>query len=132
MTDFGRDTSCTAAKGLRSGRLSNGARLVAEALERRLSTTRGTLRGGEQEANYGINLAEEIGATTSPEALSAKIKAEAAKDERIERTDVVVVKTTDGPAISYAVTVTGYTAAGPFTLRLAVSEVKVELLGIEA
>lgn len=132
MTDFGRDTSCTASGGLRTGRSSSGARLVAEALERRLSTTRGTLRGGEREANYGINLAEEIGGSTSPEALKAKISAEAVKDERIERVDVLIVRTTEGPAVTYTITITGYTAAGPFTLRLSVSEVSAELLGIEA
>lgn len=132
MTDYGRDTSCTASAGLRSGRSSTGARLVAEALERRLSTTRGTLRGGPDEQNYGINLSEEIGASTSPEALKAKIAAECRKDERVEQVDVVVLRTSEGPAVTYTITVGGYAAAGPFTLRLSVSEVSAELLGIEA
>ncbi len=61
MVDFGREISCT--DSLKTGRFSTGARLVAEAAYRRLTTPRGTLRGGEEEANYGIDLTEMCGAT---------------------------------------------------------------------
>ncbi|MTV47148.1 hypothetical protein GM528_12520, partial [Streptococcus pneumoniae] len=53
-TYFGYDISCT--RGMKSGRFVSGVELVAQAYYRRLTTTRGTLIGGEEEQNYGLNL----------------------------------------------------------------------------
>ncbi len=131
--DLGTDTSCMT--GLRTGRLVSGARLVAEAAYRRLTTPRGTLRGGEEEANYGLDLTACIGsAQTAADraAMPGRISMELAKDERIVETRVAVTESTDGPAKSWDVLIECGTLAGPFSLRLGVSEVTTTILGIEA
>lgn len=131
--NFGKDTSC--AMSLRSGRYSTGARLVAEACFRRLTTPRGMLRGGDDEANYGLDLTELIGSASTKldaAALGGRIKAEILKDERLLNVTVDVVRTLVGAGTHYDVTISGETDAGPFDLTLAVDEVTVELLGIEA
>jgi hypothetical protein len=132
-TNFGKDTSCTT--GLRSGRYATGAKLVAEACFRRLTTPRGMLRGGDDEANYGLDLTELIGSASTKldaAALGARIKAELLKDERLINVTVDVVRTLEGPSVSFDVTIYGETDAGPFDLQIGVDEVTVELLGIEA
>ncbi len=131
-TDYGRDTSCTTE--LVTGRLVRGARLLGEAAYRRLTTPRGMLRGGEEEADYGIDLSELIGSTSTKSAAAAlpdRIRAELKKDERFESVDVRVVETTNGVSKSFEVFVEASTAEGPFTLAIAASDVTVELLGIE-
>lgn len=132
-TDFGKDTSCT--DSLRPGRYATGARLVAEACYRRLTTPRGMLRGGDDEANYGLDLTELIGSATAKldaAALSGRIKSELLKDERLINVAVNVVRTVAGPVTSFNITIEGETDNGPFDLKLAVGDVTVELLGIEA
>lgn len=130
-TNFGKDISCTS--GVRSGRYASGRRLVAEACYRRLSTPRGMLRGGDEEADYGIDLSEYLGASRPKAAaasLPAIIEGELRKDERVEQVDVTVEVETGTPGTSLVVTVRVTTAEGPFDLQLAVSEVSVSLLGI--
>ena len=132
-TNFGTDTSCTTS--LRTGRMVSGARLVAEAAYRRLTTPRGMLRGGEEEANYGLDLTELIGSAETEAdraALPGRISGELAKDERILETRVRATTTTDGPSTALDVTIEAATSDGPFTLRLAVDAVTVTILGIEA
>lgn len=133
MSDFGRDTSFT--DSLRTGRFASGPRLVAEAAYRRLTTRRGWLRGGEEEQFYGIDISELCG-NTNPKAaaasLPARIRAELEKDERIEKVDVDVLVTFEGPAASFSIEVKVATREGPFTLSLLASAVTVELLGIAA
>lgn len=129
-TTFGKDTSCTTS--LKSGRFVSGVRLVAEAAYRRLTTPRGMLRGGEEEANYGLDLAALIGSTASRSvaaALPGRIDAELRKDERIQKVDVTVLAT-GGKLATYHITIKCETAAGPFTLQVVASDVTVELLGI--
>lgn len=132
MTDFGRDTSCTTS--LRTGRFVTGARLVAEADFRRLTTPRGTLRGSEEESNYGFDLMGFIGTTTgktTAASLPGKIRSELAKDERHLSINVQVLEATDSAGLtSFDITIDAKTAAGPFTLTLRASAVTVELLGI--
>ncbi len=131
MTDFGRDYSCT--DSLRTARFVTGARLVAEAAYRRLTTPRGMLRGGEDEAEYGLDLTELIGSIATEAdaaALAGRVRAELEKDDRIESVEVTVTATTDGPATAYVVAVKATTAAGPFGLTLEVDAVSVELLGL--
>lgn len=132
-TSFGRDISCTTS--LRHGGFASGARLVAQACYRRLTTPRGMLRGGEEEQSYGIDISELVGSSTSAAAvasLQGRVRAELEKDERIESVTVSVVPTTRGPATTYTITVAAFTSEGPFTLSLAASDVTVELLGIQA
>ena len=131
-TDFGRDTSCTT--GRRTGRISRGPRLVAEAIFRRLSTPRGRLRGGKEEQNYGLDLTDLVGQASSKAyvaSLPGLIAVECEKDPRVQRADVTVVKTVEAGATGLDVTVVGITSAGPFTLKVAVSEVTVALLGLQ-
>lgn len=132
-TNYGRDVSCTTA--LKPGRLVTGARLVGEAAYRRLTTPRGMLRGGEEEADYGIDLSEMVGSVATKAdaaALGGRIRSELTKDERIFEVDVRVIATSAGPATEFDITVTAETTGGPFTLVLAASEVTTALVGLEA
>ncbi len=134
-TDLGRDISCTTE--LRTGRFATGARVVAEAAYRRLTTPRGMLRGGEEEANYGLDLTELCG-NTNPKAAAAalpgRIRSELTKDERIDPSTIVVdvLVVVEGPATSFTITIEAQAAAGPFTLKVLASAVTVELLGLGA
>lgn len=130
-TNYGRDLSCTTS--IRTGRFVSGPRLVAEALYRRFTTPRGTLRGTDREANYGLDLTSLVGSVQTKSdvaALPGKIRMEAEKDGRVEEINVVVKETTVGPGKAFSITIDGSTAEGPFELQLRVSEVRVELLGI--
>jgi hypothetical protein len=130
-SDFGRDVSCTTA--LRTGRFASKFRLVGEACYRRLTTPRGTLRGGEEEADYGLDLTELVG-TTNPTstaaALPGRISGELLKDERIVKVDTEVTVTRDGAATSFAIEIRVETTEGPFTLALLATDVTVELIGM--
>ncbi|HXG69984.1 MAG TPA: hypothetical protein VNJ04_05145 [Gemmatimonadaceae bacterium] len=131
MVDYGRDMSCTTS--LKTGRFVSGVRLVAEACYRRLTTPRGTLRGGEDESNYGLDLTAIIGRTDarSVEAsLPGRIRSELEKDERIESVAVDMLVTTDAGRTTFGITVQCVTGEGPFELQLLASDVTVELLGI--
>ncbi len=130
-TDFGRDISCTDT--LRTGRFVTGTRLVGEACYRRLTTPRGSLRGGEEEANYGLDLSELVGSVSTKSDLAAlpgRIRTELLKDERIEAVNASVLAT-GGKLATFDVTIECQTSAGPFTLTLLASGVTVELLGIK-
>lgn len=129
--EFGRDITCT--DSLRTGRFSTGLRLVAEACYRRLITPRGTLRGGEDERNYGTDLTAYVGKGAPRKAAAALpgiIRSELLKDERVEAVDVDVLTVTEGPATTLPITVNVTTAAGPFELQLLASAVTVELLRV--
>jgi hypothetical protein len=122
-------------KSLRAGQFVSGSRLVAEAAFRRLTTPRGMLRGGEEEANYGLDLSELIGSVSTKSdaaTLAGRIKNELSKDERINRVDVDVVATTEGAATTFEINIGATTSEGPFSLALFVDEVTVEILGITA
>lgn len=130
-TDFGYDTSATTS--LRTGRFSSGPRLVAEACFRRLITPRGSLRGGEEERDYGLDLEGLIGTNDSASiaaALPGRIENELLKDERLQSVTVSVVVSRAGPAVTYTITIDGTTNEGPFSLQLLASEVTVSILGI--
>ena len=131
--NFGTDTSCL--DSLNTGRMASGLQLVAESVYRRLTTTRGTLFGGDDEANFGLNLEDVIGQVTTPSAAAAlpgQIEAELQKDERIESVTATVVPVISGPSTSWTITIAAQTALGPFSLVLSVSEVTTQLLGITA
>jgi hypothetical protein len=131
-TDFGRDSSCT--DSLKTGRLSSGPLLVAETAYRRLITPRGALRGGEEEADFGLDLLGLIGDNANVESLAAslpgQIRGELRKDERITGVSATVTYVTEGPATTFTISIACETGEGPFTLRVSVDEVTVELLGI--
>ena len=130
--DYGREMRCMGS--LKTGRFVTGAAVVAQACYGRLTTPRGMLRGGDAEANYGIDLTELIGATNPKQvaaSLPGRIRAELEKDERIESVEVDVLETraTNGD-VAFTITIDAVTGAGPFELRLLASAVTVELLGV--
>ncbi len=131
-TDYGRDVRCTTS--LKTGRFVSGVRLVAEACFRRLTTPRGMLRGGDEEANYGLDLTELLGATNLrgvEASLPGRIRAELEKDPRVEEVTVdVLVTTTPAGDSTFSITIDVVTGLGPFTLQLLASAVTVEILGI--
>lgn len=93
------------------------------------------LRGGEEEANYGLDLTALVGSTNPKSAevsLPGRIRVELQKDERVDTVDVEVLSVTEGPAVSFNITITVTTGQGPFTLQLLASAVTVELLGISS
>jgi hypothetical protein len=134
MTDFGYDTSAT--DGIRAGKLVRGVRLVAEAAYRRLITPAGSLRGGKDEENYGLDLSDYIGRVDSKavaSALPGVIRAELLKDDRIETVSVTVTRTDLGAgAYSYAIAIACTTSQDEsFILTVAATDVDTTLLGIE-
>ncbi len=129
--NFGTDTSCTT--GLVTGRLSSGLRLVGEAMFRRLTTSRGLLKGGEDEQNYGLDLADAVGKITNASqqaAVQQQVEQEVLKDERIDTATCTITSTVSGPSTSWQVTIEAQTGQGPFSLVLGVSGVTVDLLGL--
>lgn len=133
MTELGKEVSCT--RSLKTGQYVTGQRLVAEAIYRRLITPRGTLRGGEEESNYGLDLAALVGTVRSKSdvaALPAQIEAEIRKDDRVETVSVSIFETTATNGLkSFTLTFAVTTGAGPFTLVIGADAVTVELLGIK-
>lgn len=130
-TDFGRDM--WAQDSVRTGRFASGARLVGQAVYRRLITQRGALRGGEDEANYGFDLTGlvgSVGGKIPAAAAASSIRNECRKDPRVEDAVVTVVRVVDGVAESWLVTVDARTAKGPFELVLKVEDVTVTMVGL--
>lgn len=129
--NFGVDVSCTT--GIRSGVLVSGITLVAQMCFRRLSTPRGQLYGGEDEANFGLDLVGILGsAATDNEAASipAQVQAELLKDARVAAVTATIASVKDGPSVSWDIRVAVESSEGPFTLVLGMSDVSLQLLGV--
>lgn len=130
-TNFGMDTWCQ--DSMRTGRYARGPLLVAQNVYHRLITPRGMLVGGEDEANYGVDLLGLIGQPdTSAAALEAIIAAEIRKDERVASVLVKVTMSRSGASTTATIDVFARTAEGPFTLQIGVEDVTIELLKITA
>jgi len=134
MTDYGRDTYCL--DKLRTGRYASGATLVAQRVYRRFITPRGALIGGEEERNFGLDLAGMVGGASTPELVNAmpqRIRNEAAKDPQINPTSVGVTvdASEEGSEYTYTITISARAAGGPFALVLGVSDVTVDLLRVD-
>jgi hypothetical protein len=132
MTDlgFGRDTWCV--EGLRSGRYASGVQLVAQNAYHRLTTPRGSLPGGEEEADYGIDLPGMVGSVvtdTDARALEQQIASELGKDARIGDVTASVIIVRNGPSTEWIVRVVAMTDEGPFDLTIKVDEVTATLVG---
>src|SRR5688572_11853882 len=95
---FGVDTWAMGTR--RTGRLARGTDLLAQAIFRRLTTPRGTLRGSPEADIYGLDLSQyvgDVGTTIAVAALPSLISAELSKDDRIAAvTATVAVDTTAG------------------------------------
>lgn len=133
-TDFGRDTSCTTS--MRTGRIVRGRQLLAEAAFRRITTPPGTLRGGEAERNYGIDVTALVGASEPRKAaarLPGIIRAELLKDERFLDATATVVAIASGAATEFEINIRLETEeSGAFTFKVGVDEVSAQFLGIES
>ncbi len=124
---FGRDTSAT--DSIQAGRTVTGARLVAQAIYRRLITARGQLL---DDPDYGLSLTHLLGVelTRGAElALASRLRNEIEKDARVESTNVQITKTV-GTRGDYEFAIDVTTAEGPFELVLAASDVKVTILSL--
>jgi hypothetical protein len=103
-TGYGAEMSCT--DSLRTGRIVRGARLVAEAAYRRITTPRGDLQGviesdpdlaalasSDEESAYGFDVADfvgEVGTDAAVASLPVLLASELLKDDRIQSADVDV------------------------------------------
>lgn len=134
-TGYGTDSYCYDV--LRAGRLVSGAELVAQALFRRLITPRGTLRDGAEGETYGFDVQEFIGQVGTQAAIDAVpdiVVAEVLKDDRIDTVAVSASKTQDSRGLVTIVLNIDATLRDPadsFTLTISVSDVSVQLLGID-
>jgi len=127
---FGRDTYCD--ESLRTGRLVTELALVAQNQKHRLVTVRGTLNGGEEEADYGMDLPGRIGSIANDveaAALPGQIQSELTKDPRVLSVESTVASLRDSAgAVTWTVTIEVSTEDGDFTL--AASDVTVEIVGL--
>lgn len=120
---------------IRTGRLARGQAVVIQALYNRTITPRGTLRGGEEESTYGLDLAGfvgAVGATLAARALPLQLRQEWLKDDRVQDVSIagLVAVGTDGTSevsLDCSVLLAGETESFPLTLQ--VSETSVTLLG---
>ncbi len=128
MTDLGTDIATPDALDLDPMfRTVSGARGLAEALLRRLTTPRGTLL---DDASYGYDLRSRLNDSLTPYELvqiGVAARAEIERDERVE--SATATATLTGGRLRVVAQV--LTAAGPFRLVLAVGSVTSEVLAAE-
>ena len=127
----GVDTYCL--DSLVPGRLVRGIELVAQRLYHRLITPPGTLRGGEDEADFGMDLAGYIGSIEPASAaavLPARIENELRKDPAVYDVTVIANRVERAGSVSWDLNVSVTTVAGPLTLIMNASDVTVALLGV--
>jgi hypothetical protein len=125
---YGRDLRCW--DGINTGRFAQGVDLVVQALYRRLTTSRGTLRGSAEAEAFGFDIAAylgDVGIELALVSMPSLIQAELLKDDRVLEIVVLVAETEPGVlevSISGALANAGET----FALTLAVDEVSVAIL----
>ena len=127
----GVDTYCVDA--LVPGRLASGIDVVAQRLYHRLTTPPGALRGGEDEADFGMDLAGYIGSidpTAVGFTLPARVENELRKDPSVDDVTVIANRVESGGEVSWDLSVSVATVAGPLTLIMSASDVTVALLGV--
>jgi len=127
----GSDTYCR--DSLQTGRMATGLELVAQRLYHRLTTPVGTLLGGEDEANFGEDLAAYVGSTDQNAIgamLPVRVENIIRRDPVVAEVDVTAVRTVAGGEVSWDLTIDVATTLGPVTLIVAVSDVSVDLLGV--
>ncbi len=131
LLSTGRDTYCLTS--LQPGRMAKGVTLLAHRLFRRLITPRGALRGGEDEANYGLDLAGKCGSTENSildSMLPVMIQNELLKDPAVDSVKVTATRETVAGLTAWAINIEVQSDEGPFDLLVSASSVTVELLGI--
>jgi hypothetical protein len=130
---YGTDTYCWSQ--IKTGRLVTGVLLVAQALYRRLTTARGTLRDGDAGQVYGIDMQDFVGrvGTAAALALLPEIaRAEILKDDRVSSANVTAATTADSAglvAVAIKIDCELVNPGDRFELTLQVSAVSVSVLG---
>jgi hypothetical protein len=110
-------------------RLAGGQKNLANALARRLSTPAGALAAFGGDPEYGFDLRDKLNSSWTTEemsALGAQIEAECRKDERVQGATVKASHNLRTSTLLVDIQI--QSAAGPFALVLAVSDVSIELL----
>ncbi len=129
-----RDISCL--DSLRPGRWSAGLRLVGERCYRRLITPAGMLRGGDDEENFGLDLAGFIGSNdvaTVQAMLPALVRNELLKDPAVDEAKATAESYVAGLGlVGWRLTIDIETTDGDVQLIVGVSSVTVELIGMRA
>ena len=129
--DQGRDTYCVDA--LAPGRWATGKQLAAQRYYHRLTTPTGTLRGGEEEADFGIDLAGYVGSTdpaTLDAALPVRVQNELRKDPTVDAVDCAAARNEGGGEVSFTLTIDVSSTLGDVQLIVGVSAVSTQLLGV--
>ena len=129
-----KDTFCI--DSIAPGRYASNALLIAQRLYHAIITPRGMLPGGADEANFGEDLEDLIGAPAGKETenlIRQKVNRAAQKDEEILKvsTDIVTNFESNGSA-SFLVSIVADSTEGPFTLAVSVGQISIEMLGISA
>ena len=117
QTNFGLDMS--SADEIDETRTVTGVELVAQDAIWRLKTPRGMGILEEDAPNYGIDLLGMLGSVeTEADAASlpGRIESTLTDDDRILSASVEVIRTVNGAAIEYDITIRCTTAEGPFAL----------------
>lgn len=131
LLSTGRDTYCLDA--YKPGRTVTGAELLGQRCYHRLITPQGTLRGGEDEANFGLDLAGFVGRTEDAHLASmlpVVVRNELLKDQTVDAVAVKAVRTDSGGLVTWTLTISVTGTDAEVDLIVAVSEVTVELLGM--
>lgn len=126
-----RDTHCL--DELEPGRMAAGKDLLAQRCYHRLTTPAGTLRGGEDEAGFGLDLAGFVGRTEDRQLASmlpVVVRNELLKDEAVYAVTVTAERSAGAGLVIYQITITIDSEVGELELVLSVSDVTVELLGV--
>lgn len=129
--DQGRDTYCFDA--LVPGRIATGLELVAQRLYHRLSTPAGSLRGGEEEADFGEDLSDYIGSieeSAIAPMLPVRVENILLRDPAVASVDVTANRVVTAGQVSWELTIAVVTTLGQITLIASVSDVSVDLLGV--
>jgi hypothetical protein len=130
---YGEDIWC--GDELVTSRRSRGVNTVLLAWYRRLRTPRGTLRGGDEESAYGLDLSSYVGAVGYPAAILAMptlVRAELSKDDRAVDIAVTATSSVDAAGLVYIelrIIGTLVETGEDLSLTLNVSDVNTSILG---
>lgn len=134
LVSEGRDTWCL--DSLRPGVMATGVQLVAQRCYRRLITPRGALRGGEDEENFGLDLAGFIGSNdvaTVQATMPGQVRNELLKDPAVEEVTVSAQRIElGGGRVEWRLTIDVETTDGDVQLFVGVNDVTTALIGVRA
>ena len=131
LVSAGRDIYCL--DELAPGRWASGTTLLAQRCYRRLITPGGTLRGGEEEASFGLDMAGFCG-RTDPASLSALlpvvVRNELLKDPAVDAVDVTAERIDNAGVVSWTLSISVTGTDGNVDMIVSVSALTVDLLGV--